>query len=50
MLHDLTREQQYLASLSWQASHDSLTGLANRREFERCLLATLAAAKGDAYA
>ena len=50
VLHDLTREQQYLASLSWQASHDSLTGLANRREFERCLLATLAAAKGDAYA
>src|SRR5207237_4856613 len=23
--------------LSWQASHDALTGLVNRREFERCL-------------
>ncbi|WP_051710823.1 EAL domain-containing protein [Andreprevotia chitinilytica] len=33
-LHDMTRERQYVANLSWQASHDELTGLANRREFE----------------
>ncbi|MCS3466851.1 diguanylate cyclase (GGDEF)-like protein/PAS domain S-box-containing protein [Pseudomonas sp. JUb42] len=34
VLHDMTRERQYIANLSWQASHDALTGLANRREFE----------------
>ncbi|WP_454255810.1 EAL domain-containing protein [Pseudomonas sp. Marseille-Q8238] len=34
VLHDMTREHQFVASLSWQASHDALTGLANRREFE----------------
>lgn len=34
VLHDMTRERQYIASLSWQASHDALTGLVNRREFE----------------
>lgn len=37
VLHDVTREQQYLEQLAWQASHDTLTGLANRREFERRL-------------
>ncbi|WP_137885285.1 EAL domain-containing protein [Pseudomonas sp. 2FE] len=37
VLHDMTRERQYIASLSWQASHDALTGLANRREFEHRL-------------
>ncbi len=36
-LHDMTREQDYIDRLSWQASHDALTGLANRREFERRL-------------
>lgn len=34
VLHDMTRERQFVASLSWQASHDALTGLLNRREFE----------------
>lgn len=34
VLHDMTQEQQYIANLSWQATHDALTGLANRREFE----------------
>ncbi|QRY82513.1 EAL domain-containing protein [Pseudomonas sp. PDNC002] len=34
VLHDMTRERQYMASLSWQATHDALTGLTNRREFE----------------
>ena len=47
VLHDLTREHQYLASLSWQASHDMLTGLVNRREFERSLLASLATADSE---
>ena len=29
------REQKYISRLAFQASHDALTGLANRREFER---------------
>ncbi|MFC3627156.1 EAL domain-containing protein [Vogesella amnigena] len=37
VLHDMTRERQYVANLSWQASHDALTGLVNRREFEQRL-------------
>ncbi|MGL4316844.1 MAG: EAL domain-containing protein [Pseudomonas sp.] len=42
VLHDMTRERQFVASLSWQASHDALTGLANRREFEYRLAQLLA--------
>jgi diguanylate cyclase (GGDEF)-like protein len=34
VLHDKSREQEYISRLSWQASHDALTDLANRREFE----------------
>ncbi|WP_189374117.1 EAL domain-containing protein [Vogesella alkaliphila] len=42
VLHDMTQERQYIANLSWQASHDALTGLANRREFEYRLEQALA--------
>jgi len=41
VFHDMTKEQEYVAQLSWQASHDALTALANRREFERRLEASL---------
>ena len=41
VLHDMTQERQYIANLSWQATHDALTGLANRREFEFRLEQTL---------
>ena len=34
VLHDRTRERDLIGRLSWQASHDALTGLANRRQFE----------------
>jgi diguanylate cyclase (GGDEF)-like protein/PAS domain S-box-containing protein len=34
VLRDVTIEREFVARLSWQASHDALTGLANRREFE----------------
>ncbi len=37
VLHDVSRERQYVAKLSYQASHDSLTGLINRGEFDRRL-------------
>jgi len=42
VLHDMTQERQYIANLSWQATHDALTGLANRREFEYRLELALA--------
>jgi diguanylate cyclase (GGDEF)-like protein/PAS domain S-box-containing protein len=37
VFHDMTREQEYMARLAWQASHDALTSLANRRAFEERL-------------
>ncbi|RWC73726.1 MAG: EAL domain-containing protein [Mesorhizobium sp.] len=39
--HDMTREEDYIERLSWQASHDALTGLANRRDFESRLERTI---------
>lgn len=47
VLHDMTREQELIERLSWQASHDALTGVANRREFERRLEQALASAAPD---
>ena len=44
VLHDVSRERQYVAKLSYQASHDSLTGLINRGEFERRLILALKSA------
>ncbi|HWA12936.1 MAG TPA: EAL domain-containing protein [Burkholderiales bacterium] len=41
VLHDVSRERQYAAKLSYQASHDSLTGLINRTEFEHRLALAL---------
>ncbi|RJG03855.1 EAL domain-containing protein [Noviherbaspirillum sedimenti] len=35
--HDVSRSRQIAAQLSYQASHDDLTGLVNRREFEHRL-------------
>lgn len=37
VIHDMSDEYEYIARLSWQASHDTLTGLVNRREFEHQL-------------
>lgn len=34
-LRDVTRRRQRAESVAWQASHDALTGIINRREFER---------------
>ncbi|MBP0031184.1 EAL domain-containing protein [Roseofilum sp. Guam] len=38
---DVTSARNLAHQLSWQASHDPLTGLINRREFEQCLKAAL---------
>lgn len=37
VFRDVTHERVLSQQLAWQARHDSLTGLANRREFERVL-------------
>src|SRR5262245_3544514 len=42
VIHDRTSEERFLARLSWQASHDDLTGLPNRRAFIRKLQAAIA--------
>jgi diguanylate cyclase (GGDEF)-like protein/PAS domain S-box-containing protein len=34
VLRDMTQERELITRLSWQASHDDLTGLGNRRAFE----------------
>ncbi len=45
VLHDVRREREYATQLSYQASHDALTGLINRREFEHRLGLALASAR-----
>ncbi|WP_392534032.1 EAL domain-containing protein [Nostoc sp. C117] len=37
VFHDVSRNRSLSLQLSWQASHDALTGLLNRREFEHQL-------------
>ncbi|TDS82900.1 EAL domain-containing protein [Comamonas sp. JUb58] len=45
VLHDVSQEQSYIRELAWQATHDQLTGLVNRYEFERLLGVLLAQTK-----
>jgi len=42
VFHDMSRERQYAMRLAHLASHDALTGLLNRREFERRVSMVLA--------
>lgn len=37
VIRDITQRRDLLRTLSWQAAHDPLTGLINRREFEQRL-------------
>ena len=41
VFHDVSKETRLFRQLSYQASHDSLTGLVNRREFENHLIGAL---------
>ncbi len=47
VFHDVSQIEQMAQQLSWQASHDSLTGLINRREFERRLADLVTTARVD---
>ena len=48
VFHDVSRENRLFRQLSYQASHDSLTGLINRREFENHLISALEKTRGNA--
>ena len=45
VFHDVSKESRLFRQLSYQASHDMLTGLINRREFENHLTVALDAIK-----
>ncbi|MDH3440353.1 MAG: PAS domain S-box protein, partial [Gammaproteobacteria bacterium] len=44
VFHDVSKESRLFRKLSYQASHDTLTGLINRQEFENQLVTALDAA------
>lgn len=46
VFHDVSGERQLRRKLSYHASHDSLTGLINRREFEERLSSAFAQVRG----
>jgi diguanylate cyclase (GGDEF)-like protein len=48
VFHDVSRERRMKRLLSYQAAHDALTGLINRREFENRLTAALQSVRDDA--
>ena len=49
VFHDVTKERRLKRALSYQASHDTLTGLINRREFDSRLQAAVTSAqRGEA--
>jgi len=47
LLADIAARQAAEADLSWQASHDTLTELANRRQFEKALARQIESARRD---
>ena len=47
VFHDVSQIHAMAQQLTWQASHDPLTGLINRREFERCLGGLVESARTD---
>ncbi len=48
VFHDVTHAQKMATEMTYQASHDALTGLINRREFERRLEHALQTAQQEA--
>ncbi len=47
VFHDVSQIEEMAQKLTWQASHDPLTGLVNRREFERRMAGVLESAHSD---
>jgi diguanylate cyclase (GGDEF)-like protein/PAS domain S-box-containing protein len=48
VFHDISKERRLHRALHYQASHDALTGLMNRREFENRLTAAVESVRTDA--
>lgn len=49
VFHDVSKERRLRRALAYQANHDALTGLINRREFENRLIAALASVKSGSH-
>ncbi|HHP7230351.1 MAG TPA: EAL domain-containing protein [Xenococcaceae cyanobacterium] len=49
VFHDITESRYLTQQLSWQATHDMLTGLYNRREFEKRLVEAIASAETEGH-
>jgi diguanylate cyclase (GGDEF)-like protein/PAS domain S-box-containing protein len=49
VFHDVSHERRLAQQLNWQASHDALTGLANRRAFEKAVSDALRSAKEEGH-
>jgi diguanylate cyclase (GGDEF)-like protein/PAS domain S-box-containing protein len=47
VFHDVSQERHLQRALTYQATHDALTGLINRREFEQRLTDVLRSARAD---
>ncbi|MEX2260265.1 MAG: EAL domain-containing protein, partial [Woeseia sp.] len=47
VFHDVSKETRLFRQLSYQASHDAVTGLINRREFENRLVTALDSTHGN---
>jgi diguanylate cyclase (GGDEF)-like protein/PAS domain S-box-containing protein len=45
VFHDVSQARKMAHQLSWQATHDALTGLVNRRQFEHVLSRAISSAK-----
>ena len=49
LMQDVTEQRGLARQMSYQASHDALTGLVNRREFERRLLESIDTARSGSH-
>ena len=49
VFRDVSHERKLTQQLSWQATHDALTGLINRREFEAQVANALASSKQEGH-
>jgi len=49
VFHDVSKERRLHRALHYQASHDALTGLINRREFENRLTAAVESVRQDSH-
>ena len=47
VFHDTSKESRLFRQLSYQASHDAVTGLINRREFENRLVSSFESLQGE---